>query len=183
MSPDPIEVERFRPYLERRDCPGMVVHLPHGAESFFVAMAVPIPPFLYSYGIYLPYSWSDSRRIREVAIYIARIELRIWQRSNLDRIIHPLETQREDLTAFEIADRLIAPQPWVEDMIWQFGTRRRALEQAARSISIPLSSVHTVLRANRTPVADAIHRHVRELTGYPWFLPAQLRDTYPTDRW
>jgi len=183
MSPVPIEEERFQAYLDRPECPGLIVHPPRGDTSNFIAITNPFPLVLRSYIIQLPHYWKDARRIREVAIYIARIELRIWQRSALDQIVNPLETQREDLTALEIADRLIAPRPWVEDMVQQFGTSRRAIEQVARSISIPVESIRTVLAAHPSAVADAVHRQVREATGYPWFLPAHLRDNYPADRW
>jgi hypothetical protein len=89
----------------------------------------------------------------------------------------------ESAILLEIADRLVAPRLWVEDMARQFGTSRSALTQAAQSIGIPWTSMRAVLHARPLREADAVHRQLRETTGYPWFLPAHLRDRYPKDRW
>jgi hypothetical protein len=179
-----IEVERCDAYFRCPERPGSIGHLPQGNTSFFVATPTPYAPVRLVYMILLPYHWVDERRIREAAIYIAHIELGLWQRTPLDQIANQADMGREEyLTVLEIADRLIAPRPWVEDIVRQFGSSRRALKQAARDLSIPVESIDTVLRAQHSLVADAVHRHVKEVTGYPWFLPTHLRDTYPADRW
>jgi len=182
--PKPAEVERFDAILRSRERPGWIVHLPHGDTSFFISTLAPYSPVLLAYKIWLPYHWPDAQRIRETALYLARIELGIWQRSLLDRVVNQVDMGRqEDMTVLEIADRLIAPRPWVEDIVQRFGSRRRALKQAAKELSIPLASIDTVLHAQSSPIADAVHQHIKEVTGYPWFLPTHLRDLYPADRW
>jgi hypothetical protein len=180
----PIEVERCGAYFRRPERPGTIGHLPQGEASFFVATHAPYGALPLAYMIFLPYHWPDSQRLREAAIYIAHIELGLWQRTPLDQIVYQADMGRQEyITVLEIADRLIAPRPWVEDMVRRFGSRRSALKQAARALSIPVESIDTVLRAQRSSVADAVHRHVKEVTGYPWFLPTHLRDIYPADRW
>jgi len=184
MSPVPIEEERFKAYLHRQECPGSVAHLPNGDTSIFIAITAPFAPVLFSYRILLPYHWKDAQRLHEVAMYIAYIELRHWKRSALDQIVSPREMLQADIvTVLELADRLIAPRPWVEDMTQQFGTSHNALRQAAQSLSIPLQSMRTVLTARDSQVADAVHRQLKQTIGYPWFLPVDLRDRYPKDYW
>lgn len=179
-----VEVERYDAYFRSPARPGALAHLPHGDASFFVATRASYTPVVQTYIIFLPYHWADSQRVREAAIYIAHIELGLWQRTPLDQIVNQADMRRQEyVTVLEIADRLIAPRPWVEDLVRRFGSSRRALKQAARELSIPVASIDTVLRAQRSPVADAVHRHVKEVTGYPWFLPTHLRDAYPADRW
>lgn len=183
MSPVP-EEERFGAYLYRDECPGSIAHPPNGDASFLLAYPAPFPPLLQGYRIFLPYRWPDALRIREVALYIVYIELKHWRRSALDLITQPRGIlQQQSAALVDIADRLIAPRPWVEDMAQRFGTSHGALKQAAQSLTIPPQSIRTVLSARDSQLADAVHRQIKEITGYPWFLPADLRDRYPNDRW
>jgi hypothetical protein len=183
MSPASLEERLFEAYLSQPGKPWSIRHTPTGNESLFIISKAPFVPGMPVFLLLIPYNWKDSRRIYEVGYHIARVELRIAERSALDRVVNPAETQQQDLTASEIADRLIAPRPWVEDMVRQHGTSSRALGIIARSISVPTSSIRTMLTAPASPVADSIHRRIREATGYPWFLPEHLRNHYPIDRW
>jgi len=184
MSPVPIEEERFGMYLRSPERPGSIGHLPQGDTSFFVATSAPYALVLLTYRILLPYHWPDAQRIRETAIYIAHIEVGLWQRTPLNQIVNQVDRGRQEyMTVLDIADHLIAPRPWVDDVVQRFGTSRRALKQAARELSIPVESIDTVRRAQSTQSTDTVHRHIKEVTGYPWFLPTHLRDRYPADRW
>jgi hypothetical protein len=184
MSSVPIEEERFKAYLDRPECPGSIVHSPRGDTSSFIATTTPCSPMPIRYVIQLPYHWTDERRIHEVAQYIVSLELRHWQLSALDHITTSRHTRQSDYaTLLEIADRLIAPRPWVEDMVRQLGTHRNALQRAAQTISVPWTSMRTVLNTPLSRAADAIHRQLRGAFSYPWFLPEALRDHYSKDCW
>jgi hypothetical protein len=179
----PIEEQRFAAYLNRPECPGSIAHLPTGQYSFFIGMPAPFDQVSRTYKIMLPYHWGDPRRIREVAVFIAWMELRLWGYTPRDLLERPLEFAHTDYaTVQEIADRLIAPRPWVEAVLPHTRTREQ-IARAARSLSVPAASVRTVLAASASPVADAVHQRIKEATGYPWFLPPELRTLYPADRW
>jgi hypothetical protein len=183
MSPNPEQV-RFQPYLEHASVRGFIHHLPVGDAAFMSIFSEPAARYPAEFRIYLPYRWSDARRIREVARYIAQRELQLWQPSPLDQLKLGLGViQAQNALLDEIADRLIAPLPWVRDIVANLGTRRRALKEIALKLHIPAESIETVLRARPSPAVDAIHRHIKELTSYPWFLPHELRDVYSPDQW
>jgi hypothetical protein len=180
----PIEEQRFQAYLQRPGCPGTIVHLPSGDQSCIILTTAPSSPLLFSYIIYLPFRWHDTRRIYEVAMYIAYIECSHWQRSALDQLMIPRQLQQADRQLLEeIADRLVAPRPWAQAMVQRHGSNRPALQQAAHSISIPWTSIRTVLQAPPSPAADSVHRHLHATIGHPWFLPEELWDDYPNDIW
>ena len=183
MSPNPEQV-RFQPYLEHASVRGFIHHLPVGDAAFMSIFSEPAARYPAEFRIYLPYRWSDARRIREVARYIAQRELQLWQPSPLDQLKLGLGAiQAQNALLNELADRLIAPLPWVRTIAAKFGTRRRALKEIALKLHIPAESIETVLRARPSPAVDAIHRHIKELTSYPWFLPHELRDVYSPDQW
>lgn len=162
MSSVPIEQERFKAYLDYPKRPGSIVHPPSGVTSSFSGFTTPCLTELLNYTIYLPYHWEDEQRIHQVATYITYIELGYWRLSALDLIRTPQpRLPAHYATLLEIANRLIAPRPWVEAMTKQFGTHRDALQQAAHSISIPWTSMHTVL--NRPLSREAGYREAIDL--------------------
>jgi hypothetical protein len=180
----PIEEQRFAAYIDRPECPGSIVHLPKGEQSAFIGAQAPFEHVLYSYKILLPYHWSDARRIREVALYIAWMELRLWGYAPLDLLARPLTFAHTSYARVqEVADRLIAPRPWVEAVLPQARPSRAQIAQAASSLNIPTASLRTVLTAPASPEADAVHQRIKMATGCPWFLPPDLRSLYPADRW
>lgn len=184
MTSVPIEEQRFDDYLRCAERPGSIAHLPRGNTSIFIATPAPYAPVLLGYKILLPYHWPNAQRIREIAMYIAYIELGLWLPPPLDLIANTTRMGlHQHMTVVELADRLIAPQPWLDDIALRYGTTARARRQAARELSIPVESIYSALQAPSSLTADAVHRHIKEVTGYPWFLPPHMRDTYPVNRW
>jgi hypothetical protein len=180
----PIEEQRFAAYLNRPESQGSIAHLPTGQYSFFIGMPARLRQLPHSYKIMLPFHWPDPRRIREVAIYIAWMELRLWGYTPRDLLVRPQAlAHTEFATVQEVADRLIAPRPWVEAALRHARPTHEQVAQAARSLSIPTASVRAVLAAPSSPVADAVHRRIKDATGYPWFLPPELLMQFSADRW
>lgn len=195
MTAGPIECERFDPYLSRRHW--HVVHDPQGRHSFAVATAVPHQ--LAVRLLYLPARWPDEQRLIEVGQYIAAFELSetgllplrlpgmsavCEQCGQAAGLVACLETLCRQRTLVEpLAAALLVPRPWLAAHVAAHGATRASMRQAAATLRVPLAAVMLVYQQPPQPAAARVHRHIRQLTGYPWFLPPALRQRYDPDQW